>query len=373
MRVLVITTDAYGGNGGIALYNRDLVDALIALPEVEEITVIPRNLHFAPSDVPARVSFLAQGAGGKLAFLRTIIATAGERFDLVICGHINLLPVAAGLSLKLRIPLVLLVYGIEVWDRPVSQLKRYLLACVDAVWAISAITRDRLRAWSGLPEESFALLPNAIHLERYGMASRRFDIAERYGLVGRKVLLTLGRLAASERYKGVDEVLEAMPVLLAQQPDLVYLIAGDGDDRPRLKAKARKLGVADQVVFSGFVQEPEKADLYRLADVFVMPGRGEGFGFVFLEAMACGIPVVASRLDGSLEAVRGGMLGEAVDPDDRTALVAAIREALIKPRGVPEGLGYFAFPEFQRRLQGALQQIVRRRSMMDVFGWKNKL
>lgn len=358
MRILVLTTDAYGCNGGIALYNRDLVDALAAIPKVEEVAVVPRNLHFAPTDIPARVSFHVGGAGGKIAFLRTALAIARNRFDLIICGHINLLLMAAILRLKLRAPLVLLAYGIDVWNHPASQLKRRLLAYVDAVWAISAVTRDRMKGWSGLPKERFALLPNAIHLERYGMAPRRPDLVERYGLAGCKVLLTLGRLSVFERYKGIDEVLEAMPTLLARQPDLVYMIAGDGDDRPRLEAKARDLGVAEQVVFAGFVQESDKADVYRLADIFLMPGHGEGFGFVFLEAMACGIPVIASRLDGSYEAVRGGMLGRTVDPDDRTALVTAIREALVEPRGVPVGLGYFAFPEFQRRLHDALRRVV---------------
>lgn len=357
MRILVLTTDAYGGHGGIALYNQDLAAALAAFPGVEEVALVPRTLHCAPTGIPARVRFHAGAAAGKAAFLRTALTVVRDRFDLVICGHINLLPVAAILNLKLRVPLVLLAYGIDVWNRPVSRLKRRLLAYVDAVWAISAVTRDRMLAWSGLTKERFALLPNAIHPERYGMAPRRQDLVERYGLAGHKVLLTLGRLSALERYKGVDEVLEAMPALLALQPDLAYLIAGDGDDRPRLEAKARDLGVADQAVFAGFVLESDKADVYRLADVFAMPGRGEGFGFVFLEAMACGIPVVASRLDGSFEAVRGGMLGQAVDPDNRTALVTAIRDALMEPRGVPEGLGYFTFPEFQRRLHTALRRV----------------
>lgn len=367
MRTLILTTDAYGGNGGIALYNRDLADALIAMPEVEEVAVVPRNIHFPPIDVPARVSFHEGGASGKFAFLRTVFAVTRDHFDLVICGHINLLPVAVILSIKLRAPLVLLVYGIDVWKQPASWLTSRLLACVDAVWSISRVTRDRMMTWSGLPEERFAVLPNAIHLGRYGMAPRRPELMDRYGLAGRKVMLTLGRLSASERYKGVDEVLDAMPELLTLQSDLVYLIAGDGDDRSRLEAKAQQLGLADRVVFAGFVQEWEKADFYRLADVFVMPGRGEGFGFVFLEAMACGIPVVASCLDGSVEAVREGMLGRAVNPDDKTALVAAIREALIRPRGVPEGLGHFSFSEFQLRLHGALQQFMRHGSSAKAY------
>ena len=98
-----------------------------------------------------------------------------------------------------------------------------------------------------------------------------------------------------------------LPALAADVPDVAYLIAGDGDDRARLEKKAAALGVADRVVFAGYVPEEEKADHYRLADAFVMPGRGEGFGIVYLEALACGVPVVASSLDASREAVRDGM------------------------------------------------------------------
>jgi glycosyltransferase involved in cell wall biosynthesis len=132
------------------------------------------------------------------------------------------------------------------------------------------------------------------------------------------------------------------------------LIAGDGDDRPRLERKAGALGLNSHVVFAGRIPEAEKADHYRLADVFVMPGRQEGFGFVFLEAMASGTPVVASRLDGSREAVFDGKLGELADPDDPQALKAAIRRALCRPRQIPEGLAYFSYENFCERLQNIM-------------------
>jgi glycosyltransferase involved in cell wall biosynthesis len=132
------------------------------------------------------------------------------------------------------------------------------------------------------------------------------------------------------------------------------LVAGDGDDKQRLERKAAALGLSRRVVFAGRVPEAEKADHYRLADVFVMPGRQEGFGFVFLEAMASGIPVVASKLDGSREAVLYGELGELADPDDREALKAAICRALRRPRQVPDGLASFSYDKFRERLQNII-------------------
>ena len=116
-------------------------------------------------------------------------------------------------------------------------------------------------------------------------------------------------------------------------PDLVYLIAGDGDDRSRLESKTRALGLDSHVVFAGYITEEEKAAHYRLADAFVMPGHGEGFGIVYLEAMACGITVVASKADASREAVCNGELGIFVDPKNPEELRDGILNLLAQPRG----------------------------------------
>jgi len=160
----------------------------------------------------------------------------------------------------------------------------------------------------------------------------------------------MGRLVSAERYKGFDEVLEQLPEIVARLPDLVYMIVGDGNDRPRLEEKARALGIRDHVVFTGFVSEREKCDHYNLADAFVMPSRGEGFGIVFLEAMASGIPVVGSTADGSREALRNGALGLLVDPGDPEALRRAIIASLRMPKRVHEGLEYFSSERFEQRV-----------------------
>ena len=356
MRILLLTTDAYGGHGGIALYNRDIAEALAEMPEVQEIVLIPRNMPLAPEPMPPKVRFLAQATRGKPRYVLAALQQAGERFDLVICGHINLLPLAAMLNLTLRAPLALMVYGIDVWQQP-SALACHWLKMVDAVWTISAVTRDRMNAWAALPVDRYALLPNAIHLERYGTANKRPDLVALYDLGGSKLIMTLARLPGAERYKGVDEILENMPALLEQEPTLKYLVAGDGDDRPRLQAKAASLGLRERVIFTGMVKEADKADLFRLADAFVMPGRGEGFGFVFLEALACGVPAVGSLIDGSREALRDGLLGELVDPTDPSSIQHGILAALAKPKGIPEGLSYFCWPAFAQRVAGAVHSL----------------
>jgi glycosyltransferase involved in cell wall biosynthesis len=187
-------------------------------------------------------------------------------------------------------------------------------------------------------------------LAEFQLRPRNADLARRLDIDGRRVLLTLGRLAATEKLKGFDEVLEILPDLTRLYPDITYLIVGEGDDRSRLERKARELKGVARVVFTGYVSEEEKRDLYSLADVYVMPSRGEGFGIVLLEAMASGVPAIGSSQDGSREALLDGKLGLLVDPDDRNGLIDAVRSALARPRGRPEGLEYFDITAFRERL-----------------------
>ncbi len=357
MRVLLLATDAYGGHGGIAYYNRCLAQALAQMPEVTEVVIVPRVMRFAPTAVPAKIRFVADAAGSKRSYLRAVARLAGEFFDLLICGHVNLLPLAVPLARLKRMPVVLQVHGIDVWEQP-SARTAFWLRQVHAVWSVSGVTRDRMNTWARLPLSKYTVIPNTIHLERYGIAPRRADLITRYKLAGRKVIMTLARLAGNERYKGIDEVLEVMPALLADDPSCIYLIVGDGDDQARLQAKAEALDVADNVVFAGFVEEAEKADHLRLADVFALPGRGEGFGIVYLEALACGVPAVGSQLDGSREALRGGELGELADPSDPASVRACILRGLAKPSGIPPGLSYFDWPHFQDRLVAAVHHVI---------------
>jgi len=103
---------------------------------------------------------------------------------------------------------------------------------------------------------------------------------ERYGLSGKTVLMTLGRLAPEEQYKGFDEIMELLPALSKEIPPIVYLIVGMVMIGRGWKRR-RKPGGGGPGGFCRVHSEAEKADHYRLADAFVMPGRGEGFGFVF--------------------------------------------------------------------------------------------
>ena len=349
MRILHIGTDSFGGYGGIALYNRELIAAMASHPAVDEVVVIPRLIAGEREPLPKKVTFVAEAARGRVAFLRAL-HKAGSAFDLVICAHVNLLPVA---RLVTKHPLLML-YGIEAWKPLRDAISRRLLRGVRGVISISDITLERFTGWSQYDGPS-QLLPNSIRAGRYGIRPKNPTLASRYHLEGKRVLMTLGRVIAAERYKGFDEVLEVLPDLDA---DVSYVIAGGGNDVTRLQRKAVTLGVADRVIFTGLFAEEEKADLYNLADVYVMPSRGEGFGFVFLEALACGVPVIASRLDGGREAVRDGALGRLVDPTNPAEIRLAILDALAAgEKRIPDGLDYFSYENFERRTHAIIDEL----------------
>lgn len=354
MHILVLLTDAYGGRGGIAKFNRDLCQALTALPLNARLTVFPRISPVEPIEsVPARVDCRTSAAGPKLRYawnvLRSKLNVPRATFDGVICGHINLLPVAAIAAQLRRVPLLLILHGIDAWNPHPSALVRWSLPLVDSFVTVSQYTKDRFLSWAPLQPARGHVIPNCIERSSYGPGPKREDLLAQYGLRDRTILFTLGRLSADEQYKGHDEVLDLLPELSLEVPDIAYLICGDGDDRTRLQAKAERLGVADRVVFAGYVPEEEKHEYLRLADAFVMPGRGEGFGIVYLEALACGIPVVASAADASQEAVLHGRVGQVVDPDNLASVKAGILAALKEPREVPEALDYFSVNRFRER------------------------
>jgi phosphatidyl-myo-inositol dimannoside synthase len=337
VKILVLAAEAFGGYGGIAKYNRDLIEALCTYPGLGEVVAIPRRIPLPLEALPPRLTYVTGGINSIFRYFSALLrqVVRGDGIGGIYCGHLFLLPLAYLVKWKTGAPLILVIYGIDAWYPPKSTLTKNLLSKVDAVISISGVTKDRFLAWAGFEEDKVFLL------------------------TGKIVLLTLGRLSAAEQGKGFDEVMELLPALSQQIPEIVYLIAGDGDDRRRLEEKARVLGVEDRVVFAGFIGEEEKADHYRLADAYVMPGRWEGFGFAFLEAMACGIPVLGSTLDGSREALRGGALGILVDPRRPEELQAGILAALERPRGViPEGLEYFSFEKFEKRCHEILRLVI---------------
>jgi phosphatidyl-myo-inositol dimannoside synthase len=163
-----------------------------------------------------------------------------------------------------------------------------------------------------------------------GVGPHFFDVARRPASDGVKRLITVCRL--SEPRKNVDKVLQALAQLKPTYA-FVYTVVGDGHDRRRLEALARDLGLAERVRFAGFVDRKALTDLYAEADLLLMassiiPGSHEGFGIAYIEAAACGVPSLAARLAGAVEAVSDGASGVFVDEPDVASIVAKLKQFL---------------------------------------------
>ncbi len=371
VNVLAIATDGFGGHGGIALYTSNLLRGTCAHPSRPRVVAIPRVMPFVPENVPENLDWDVSGLGGKARYARAVLRHALREgpFDVVLCTHVNLLGLAYPVARWLRARLVLFIYGVDVKQPTTKPLANRFASKVDAIVSIRRHTTDAFRAWARAGDVPDYLLENAIDLSRYGIAPKAPDLVTRFGLDGKKVVMTMSRLG--EPYVGIDEVLEALGRVARDVPNVLYFVAGEGPDLPRLREKASALGVADRVVFGGFVPDERKADYYRLGDVYAMPGSGPQFDryplrFGFLEAMACGVPVVGARCEDEDErVVDGALLAHQVDPHDSDAIARAIIHALSLPKAVPPGLQRFGYPSFEARWHRIVDEIVGQPSGRD--------
>lgn len=356
MRVLALVTDGFGGGGGIAQYNRDLLSALSSSATISQVLVLPRHGQACETELPAKVVQLAPSPTRLAWSARAARHALQWRPDVIFCGHINAAPLAAQLARMIARPLWIQAHGFEAWsDR--GGLIRRALEGASLVTAVSRHTRARLLDWCDLAPRAVRVLPNTVSAN-YVPRPRRADLAARYGLSGRKVILTVGRLAAAERYKGHARIIDVLPAIARQVPEVAYLVVGTGDDLATLATQAAARGVRDRVIFAGTVPADELADHYALADVFAMPSTGEGFGIVFLEAAMMGLPAVGGSADGSVDALADGTIGRLVDPIDDTQLVAAILEALAgKQQRDTAAVHRFAGANFARHVDLLLHEL----------------
>ncbi|MGQ0456066.1 MAG: glycosyltransferase family 4 protein [Hyphomicrobium sp.] len=356
MNVLALLTDGFGGAGGIARYNHDLMMAISQSAAVSHVSILPRFGH-APDTLPETLRQFAPRRNKIDWSAKALSLAAGSRFDLVYCGHLYAAPFAAMIAKATRARLWVQAHGIEAWSpRPRSGIE-WALQHANLVTSVSRYTRRRLLEWSRIVPERVRVLPNTVD-PRFAPGPKSAELIDRLDAAGRAILLSVSRLAAPERYKGQDRVIAAMPHVLSKRPDVIYVIAGDGDDRPRLESLARQLGVSDNVRFVGRVADDALIDYYRTADVFVMPSTGEGFGIVFLEAAACGLPVIAGNGDGSVDALAEGAIGRLVSPGSANEISNAILAAVSRSPSDPcPSVARFQFANFAQHVDDLLASL----------------
>lgn len=230
-----------------------------------------------------------------------------------------------------RYRVIFYVHGEEITVRSGGGLfdrwRARFLAHADAVISVSRFTRDALKRLMQVDPAKVTLIPNGVNLERFQVRDVPPGLAARYGVMGKRVLLSVGRLVAR---KGADHLIEAMPQILQVCPDVHLLIAGDGPMQSKLEVRIQSLQLQESVTLLGSVSDRDLDGLYALAHAFALPNREmpdgdtEGFGLVFLEANACGKPVVAGQAGGAPDAVTDQVNGLAVDGNSIGAIAKAV-------------------------------------------------
>ena len=308
-----------------------------------------------------------QGFGGKKLLFVMYSVLKARKYDIVLLGHINLS--IAGIFIKWLYPskkLMLIVHGIDVWGE-LSFIKRMLLKKTDGVLAVSNYTKDKLLERHAISDK-VQVFPNTIdpYFPIPSSVLRSNGLRNKYGLTESDfILYTLTRLSHTETYKGYDKVIAAVAAIIYDYPDVKYIIAGKYDDteKKRIDALIGKYDLQGKIILTGFLDESELVEHYQMADVYIMPSKKEGFGIVFIEAMICGLPVIAGNQDGSVDALQGGETGTLVNPDDTGEIEHAIRQALLndirrderKLEQIKEKtLEKFSFQQYKQRLRAII-------------------
>ena len=323
--MMLMLTDAYGSGGGIARFNRDLIQALSGDPTITSIDLFVLA-KCGPSEDPKVV--VRHSGQGRAAFVAASAWYACTHpIDVVVCGHIGFLGFSMLATRFASAACWLVIHGIDAWS-PSSWLGKVSIPHVHLVTAVSRYTRNEFLAWSHCDPGRVQILPNTVNPAFMpGPRAGRFRANLGLPESAKPVLLTVARLAANERYKGVDLVIRCLPAVRQGHPMAHYCVAGSGDDLPRLMELSTELGVRDMITFLPGISDQDLVQLYREADLFVMPSSREGFGIVFLEALASGTPSMGLDAGGTPDALCDGRLGRLTSEANLEAdLLAALTE-----------------------------------------------
>jgi phosphatidyl-myo-inositol dimannoside synthase len=301
----------------------------------------------------------------KIQFLLAALRLARGSTNITIAGHPNLaVPAAFMTTVSPRLKTIVISHGVEVWQ-PLSGIRRAALHRADLVLAPSRYTAQKLNELQGIPTEKIRHLPWPLSPDFLSLATHPASLPLPHEFPQGNVVLTVGRWVASERYKGVDDLICAIAQLRHAIPRVHLVAVGEGDDLPRLQAQATKLDLNDVVHFFQGLSRKELAACYARSDVFALPSTGEGFGLVFLEAMAFAKPVVAARAGGATEVVENevnGLLVPAHDPEQlahalaRLFLDDALRADLGR-RGLDKVNGQYSFSVFASELEAIVEDL----------------
>ena len=230
--------------------------------------------------------------------------------------------------------IVALSHGHEIWWAKIpilKQLLRKIIKDVDHLGYLGQFTKSEIVKASNQIDKFVQIAPG-IDTDHFMPKSARADLIKKYRLEDRRVIVSVGRLV---HRKGQDKLIESLPKILQSFPDAVLLLVGEGPIKQMLKNTAKQLGATNQVIFAGRVQHIDLPDYICLGEVFAMPVRSrfaglevEGLGIVYLEASACGLPVIVGNSGGATDAVIDGVTGLLVDGSDTDQIADVVCKLL---------------------------------------------
>jgi asparagine synthase (glutamine-hydrolysing) len=261
--------------------------------------------------------------GDKRRFLKEVMRLS-RGCDRIVCGHVAQLPVAwTATRVRPSQKYFLIAHGLEVW-RSFTLSEKFALRGAEKVFCVSDYTRSEVLARAPVKAARAVVLPNGLD-PTFPISAGR-PLAE-----CPPVIVAISRLTQDDRYKGIDLLIQAMPAVLAQLPGAQLRIIGRGDDMPRLQTLARGLGVMSQgVEMLGFVSDKDLGNELKHCRVFALPSSREGFGLVYLEAMAHGRPCLGARAAAAPEVITAET-GVLTEPDSVESVAAGLIQALRQP------------------------------------------
>jgi len=337
-KVKLFTLHTFSTTGGLQKMTRTLAHSLYQICKFNNWSFQLWSAYDADADLMPQYlpseNFKGFDSNRKRFILKTLSSAVND--DIIIISHINLAII--GLLIKKLNPkckVWLIAHGIEVW-RPLSLIKKLFLKRCDKILCVSNFTKQEVLRLHKADPAICSVLNNAIDpfIKLPVTFTKPQYLIDRYELqYNNPILFTLTRLASTEQYKGYDQVIKAVSRLKSQFPDIKYLLSGQYDPKEeiRIRTLIATYQLEEQVVLTGFIDEAELVDYFLMADLFVLPSKKEGFGIVFIEALACGLPVICGNADGSIDAIRNGELGKAINVDDLDELEKAITESLKIP------------------------------------------
>ena len=310
-----------GGRGGVQAVSAQLARRLAAHAQAGAAKVDLLALNDS-ADSSHHIAGMVRGYERKWLAFSLAALFAGARASSIWVAHVNLAPLAWLASLlRPRLRYVVVAHGVEVWTAR-SMLQRAALRRADRVVAVSAYTARKLEAVQGVSAAKIVVIPNMLANE---LPSAPTSVANP------NLILSVSRLDRDDAYKGLDQLLRALALVREAWPEAHCVIVGDGNDRGRLEALAHQLKLEAHVQFAGAVSAAELGALYDKCAVFCLPSHAEGFGIVFLEAMAHARPVVALRRAATPEVVADEVTGVLAAEADPQQLCGALLRLLRDP------------------------------------------